>query len=75
MASAMRPSSTVKVSVLRDVEDRKEVGIDRVEDRELDGEQHERAEFGRGERPPQDEVFRQATSASDSRDRANGFTS
>ena len=52
IASAIRPSSTVKTSVLRDVERRQEVRVDRGEHDQLDHEQDERPELGLGDQAP-----------------------
>ena len=49
IASAMRPSSTVKVRVLETLSGERKRRVDRGEEDELGHEQHQRAELGHGD--------------------------
>ena len=49
MASAIRPSSTVKASMLLMLSGERKSGLIAVEDDELDDQQHERPELGLGD--------------------------
>ena len=57
IASAMRPSSTVKVSVLLMFSGDRKSGLIAAEDGELDDEEHERPELGPGDQAPDERTF------------------
>ena len=73
MASAIRPSSTVKVSVFETLSGDRNDGLIDGEDHELEHEQHQRPELGHGDEALEERALRQGEAlAGEGRNRPAG---